>query len=120
MQTIAIQQVRLMPAWRPAPLVPAAPRPQLAQQQQAVNATLPPPVFIDSAPVRLAFDVAAVLATYTMAKFSEVRDVIIDDEGPQKGMKVRVGNQRWNTIFWILAGAFTLKGFVDLSNIKQG
>jgi hypothetical protein len=114
MQTIALQQVRLVPAWRPAPLVPAAPRPQLAQQQQAVNATPPPPAFIDSAPVRLAFDVAAVAATYTMARFAAPHKVVTDE-----GREAIVGSQRWSTIFWVLAGAFTLKGLVDLSHIKQ-
>lgn len=114
MQTIAIQQVRLMPAWRPAPLVPAALHLRLAQQAANVTITPPPPGFIDSAPVRLVFDIAAVAATYTMAKFSAVRKVINDE-----GIEVTVGNQRWSTVFWIMAGAFALKGLVDLSNIKQ-
>lgn len=109
MQTIAIRQVRLMPAWRPAP-APDYRRPVLAQPTLPAPAPVPTnskPAFIDSALVATIQDFtgAAVLGFLGYgATYPERKDV-------------RPSTLAY--VFLATAAVLAFKGIVDLSRIRE-
>lgn len=107
MQTIAFQQVRLVPAWRPAPATYDR-RPALAQQM------LPPPpsastkpAFIDSALVATVQDFTGALVTGLLAY------------GATYPGRQDVRPSRWAYVFLALTAGLVVKGFADLSRVRE-
>lgn len=124
MQTIALRQVRLVPAWSPAP----RPRPWLAQQAAtppqapvtppmpapapAAPAPAPPaaptkPPFIDSALVQSLQAFTGAFVTGMLAY------------GATYPGRADVKPSRWAYVFLALAAGLVVKGFADLSRVRE-
>jgi hypothetical protein len=110
MQTIALQPVRLVPRWSPAPRAPVLRPASLAQQPAAAPtpaaATVPPPL-IDSALVAFLVDTVGALSTGMLAYGATYPGIA--------GAKT----SRWAWFFGIASGILVFKGLADLSRIRE-
>ena len=109
MQTIALQPVRLVPRWSPAPRAPVLRPASLAQQQATVTppAAIPPP-FIDSALVAFIVDSVGALSTGTLS-YGVYYLARVTKTKPS----------RWGLVFGITAALLAAKGLLDLSRIRE-
>jgi len=109
MQTIALQQVRLVPAWRPAQATYYR-SPALAQQQlqtPAPASTDAKPPFIDSALVATVQDFTGALVTGLLAY------------GATYPGRQDVRPSRWAYVFLAMTAGLVVKGFADLSRVRE-
>ncbi len=115
MQTIALQQVRLVPAWRPAQ---AYGRPALAQQQQPAM-PMPPTVAPAPAPAppKPAFIDSALVATIQAFTGALVTGLL--GYGATYPGRTDVKPSRWAYVFLALTAGLVVKGFADLSRIRE-
>jgi len=107
MQTIALQPVRLVPRWSPAPRAPVLRPASLAQQQATVTPPTIPPPFIDSSLVAFIVDSVGALSTGILAYGATYPGVT--------GAKP----SRWAYVFGAMAAVLAFKGLIDLSRIRE-
>lgn len=132
MYTIPLQQVRMAPLWRPAPIqahrqlgqqAPTTTTPAQIPQQggpPAVIITSPPPLpapaLIDSALVAAIQSFIGSYITGSLAYGATYPGGILD---PETGKKVQVKPSRWAYVFLIASVALGFKGFADLARIRE-